>query len=42
MMIFLLSIIVSSIAWHILDNYTTIPSVWKWIIVFFVLMALFN
>ena len=40
MMSFLFGVIVATILWYILDNYTSIPEFWKWIIVFVVLMIL--
>lgn len=40
MMSFIFSILVAAVCWHVLDNYTTIPEFWKWIIVFIVLMCL--
>ena len=37
---FIIGCLVSAACWHVLDNYTTIPTFWKWIIVFIVLMCL--
>lgn len=40
MMSFIFDVIIASIAWYILDNYTQLKSIWKWIIVFAILMVI--
>lgn len=40
MMSFIFDVIIASIAWYILDNHTQLKSIWKWIIVFTILMVI--
>lgn len=40
MMSFIFDVIIASIAWYILDNHTQLKPIWKWIIVFTILMVI--
>ena len=40
MLSFLMYCVISAIAWHILDNYTSVPTFWKGVLVFILLICL--